>query len=106
MTTDTISKIRSAERDAAAALEKTRAAEADRLRAAKAECEKRVADESDKLRRKFDEELEAAQNEAKSLIDEEEIAAYSDAEKFIRAASAHLPETVRFIVGGIIGKWQ
>ena len=106
MTTDTIAKIEAAERDAKALVEKTRVDEADRLRRSAAECEKRIAEESEKLRRKFDEEIAAANNEAQSRFDEDEIASYSEAEGFIRAASARLPDTVRFIVGGIIGKWQ
>ena len=106
MTTDTIAKIKAAEKTADALVEKTRVDEADRLRLAKAECEKRITEESEKLRRKFDEEVAAATNEAQSHFNEEEIASFSEAEKFIRAASARLPDTVRFIVGGIIGKWQ
>ena len=106
MTTDTIAKIKAAEREADALVEKTRASEAQRLRAAVSECEKRIKDESEKLRRVYEEQIAAASDEANSLYGEEETAAYSDAEKFIRAASARLPDTVRFIVGGIIGKWQ
>ena len=106
MTTDTIAKIKDAEREAGELVEKTKSDESMRLRAANAECEKRIKEESEKLRRKFDEEIAAAGVEAASLCSEEEIASFSEAEKFIRAASARLPDTVRFIVGGIIGKWQ
>ena len=106
MTTDTIAKIKAAERDAAALVEKERQNCAEKLRLAKAGNEERLREESEKLRRKFDEESASAAAEAKSAYDEEEIASYGEAEKFIRASSARLPDTVRFIVGGIIGKWQ
>ena len=106
MTTDTIAKIKAAERDAEALVEKTRISEADRLRQAKAECERRISEESEKLRRHLDEESALAATEADSHFNAEEIAFFSEAEKFIRASSARLPDTVRFIVGGIIGKWQ
>lgn len=106
MTTDTITEIKAAEREAAALTERSRADAAEKLRSAKAVCEKRIAEESERLLRQFGEEQSAAQNEAESLLDEEETASFHEAEKFVRSASAHLPDTVRFIVGGIIGKWQ
>ena len=106
MTTDTIAKIKAAERDAESLVEKTRVDEAERLRLARAECERKINEESEKLRRKFDEESAAATAAADSHFDEEEVASFSEAEKFVRNAAARLPDTVRFIVGGIIGKWQ
>lgn len=106
MTTDTITKIKAAERDAAALEERERSESAEKLRLAKAGCEKRIADETERLRKRFEEEQTAAKNEAESFFDEEETACFSDAEKFVRASSARLGDTVRFIVGGIIGKWQ
>lgn len=106
MTTDTIAKIKAAERDAAALEERESSDAAEKLRLAKANCEKRIAEESERLRQRFDEEQNAAKAEADSLFDEQERACLSEAEKFVRASSARLPDTVRFIVGGIIGKWQ
>ena len=106
MTTDTVTRIKDAERQADALIERARSDGAEALRAAQSDGERRIKDESEKLRRKFDEELAAAENEAASLYNEEEIAAYSDADKFKKDASARLPDAVRFIVGGIIGKWQ
>ena len=106
MTTDTIKKIRDAERDAASIVERARVDGADALRAAQAASESRQKEESEKLRRRFDEEFAAAENEAASLCSEEEIASFSEAEKFKKSSKERLPEAVRFIVGGIIGKWQ
>ena len=106
MTTDTIAKIKAAERDAAALVEKERQNCAEKLRLAKAGNEERLREESEKLRRKFDEGVAEAQNEADSNYDEEEVASFSEAEKFTKNAETRLPDAVRFIVGGIIGKWQ
>lgn len=106
MTTDTIAKIKAAERDAAELAERTRSDGAQRLRVAKAECDKRIAEEGERLRLRFDEEQESAKKTAESRFDEEESASLSEAEKFVRTSSARLPDAVRFIVGRIIGKWQ
>lgn len=106
MTTDTITRIKDAEREADSLVERARLDGAEALRQGRDEGEKRVRDESEKLRRKFDEEVAAAENEASSLFDEEEITAFSDAQKFKKDSEARLPDAVRFIVGGIIEKWQ
>lgn len=106
MTTDTIARIKAAERDAAALEERERSDAAEKLRLAKAGCEKRIAEETERLRLRFDEEQSAAKKEAASRFDEKERECLVEAEKFVRASSARLPDTVRFIVGGIIGKWQ
>ena len=106
MTTDTIKKIRAAEREADQTVERARLDGADALRRAQADSEQRIKDESSKLLREFDEEIFLADKEAESLFDEEEIASYSDAEKFRKKSEARLPDAVRFIVGGIIEKWQ
>ena len=106
MTTDTITRIKDAEREADELVERARLDGAEALRQAQSESEKRQNEESEKLRRKFDEELKEAENEAASFYNEEEIASYSDADKFNKSAEARLPDAVRFIVGGIIEKWQ
>ena len=106
MTTDTVTRIKNAEAEADRLVERARADAAQTLRDAQTDGERRIKDESEKLRRKFDDEVAAAENEAASLCNEEEIAAYSDADKFKKDASARLTDAVRFIVGGIIGKWQ
>ena len=106
MTTDTITKIRAAEREASQLVESARLDGAERLRLAQSENEARIKDESEKLRRRYDEEVTAAENEAASAYNEEEIASYSEAQKFENTASERLPDAVRFIVGGIIEKWQ
>ena len=106
MTTDTITKIKDAEREADNLVERARLDGAEALRQAQSDSEKRVKDESGKLRRKFDEQVAAAENEAASSFNEKEIASFSDADKFRKNSEARLPDAVRFIVGGIIEKWQ
>ena len=106
MTTDTITKIKAAEREADQTVERARLDGADALRRAQADSEQRVKDESEKLLGEFDEEIALAEKEAASHFDEEEIASYTDAEKFRKESEARLPDAVRFIVGGIIEKWQ
>ena len=106
MTTDTIARIKDAEREAGLLVDKARSDGAEALRQAQSDAETRVKDEGEKLRRKFDEEIAAAENEAASAYNEEEIASFSDADKFKKDTEARIPDAVRYIVGGIIGKWQ
>jgi vacuolar-type H+-ATPase subunit H len=106
VTTDTITKIKEAERQAAAAIERARLDGTEAIRLAQSQSEARIKEESEKLRQKYDAEVAAAENEAASAFNEDEIASYSDAEKFTKSSSERIPDAVRFIVGGIIGKWQ
>lgn len=106
MTTDTIAQIKAAEKAGYELVEKTRQDGEERIRAAKARCESRIAEENEKLRSQLEDTSADAVNESHAKYNEDEIESYHEAEKFVRQASARLPDAVRFIVGGIIGKWQ
>ncbi len=106
MTEDTVLKIKNTENDCKNAVERESLDAADRLRRLKSECELRLAEERKVCRSEFDKSCAEADAEAAELYSQAEEKSFTEAEAFVRSAGSRLPDAVKFIVGGIIGKWR